>query len=180
MIKVIFSGIVMLLLINMVAAAGDIPGRFRLGWVVSAEISRRAVTVLNQNPYAFKEPENNKAYAIISVKLDSGRTLSIHDFSLIVSGNKYPCVALRTGISDFNAENWQILETSPKDIYSMLFIVDCPDLESGKEIKLNLKYNIVKSQSTEYSIPFKNLNNADFTPVVNLLTEDAPESQQRK
>ncbi len=177
MIKFIFSGIIMLLFVNLATAAGDTPGRFRLGWVISAEISSHSVNVLNLNPFAFDEPAKNKAYAIISIKLDSGRTLSIYDFSLVVDGNKYPCVALRTGISDFNAENWQILETSPKEIYSMLFIVACPDLESAKDVKLNLKYNIVQNQSIECLIPFKNLNNADFTPAGTLLTEKTSESQ---
>ena len=90
MIKFIFSGIIMLLFVNLATAAGDSPGLFRLGWVISAEISSHSINVLNLNPYAFDEPAKNKAYAIISIKLDSGRTLSIYDFSLVVDGNKYP------------------------------------------------------------------------------------------
>lgn len=172
--KIVFSVIIMLLFANLATAAGAPPVRFRLGWLISSEISSQPVTVLNQVPYAFEEPSRNKAYAIVSVKLDSGRTLSIYDFSLVVNEKKYACVALRTGIGDFNAANWQTQDTSPKDIYSMLFIVDYPDLEYAKDIKLNLRYNLAKNQVVEYSIPFKNLNNGDFTPVSTLLAEDAP------
>ncbi|MHB9138552.1 MAG: hypothetical protein ACYC4Q_04025 [Victivallaceae bacterium] len=170
--KIVLSVIIMLLFADLATAAGDTQVRFHLGWVISSEISRRQVTVLNQMPYAFEEPSRNKAYAIVSVKLDSGRTLSIYDFSLIINEKKYPCVALRTGISDFNAANWQIQDTSPKEIYSMLFIVDYPDLEYARDIKLNFRYNLAKNQAIECLIPFKNLNSGDFTPVTTLMAED--------
>ena len=111
----------------------------------------------------------------MAVKLDRDRTLSIYDFSLVFDGGKYPCVALRKGISDFNASTWQFTDTLAEEVYSMLFVVEYPDLYSAKKIKLKLVYNLSKTNSVDYLVPFKNLNYGDFTPATNIPSEGALE-----
>lgn len=170
--KFLFSSILMLLFACVVAADEDTTARrFCLGWIVSAEISSKPVSVWNRNPYAFSDKFKNKAYAVVAVKLDRDRTLSIYDFSLIADDSKFPCVALRKGISDFDASNWQYTDTLAEEVYTMLFIVEYPDLYSTSKIKLKLVYNLSKTNSVDYLIPFKNLNSGDFTPATNIPSE---------
>ena len=164
----------MLLSASVVTADEDSSRRFCLGWIMSAEISSKPVNVWNHNPYAFNDKFRNKAYAVVAVKLDRDRTLSIYDFSLVVDGSKYPCVALRKGISDFNASNWQFADILAEEVYSMLFIVEYPDLYYAKKIKLKLAYNL-SAGPVDYLIPFKNLNNGDFTPATNIPSDGALE-----
>ena len=169
--KFLFSSILILLFAGVAKADDETSRRFCLGWIVSAEISSKSVSVWNQNPYAFSNKFKDKAYAVVGVKLDRDRTLSIYDFSLVVDDTKFPCVALRKGISDFDASNWQYQDTVAEEVYSMLFIVEYPDLYSARKIKLKLMYNLAKSSVLEYLIPFKNLNYGDFTPATNIPSE---------
>lgn len=166
----------MLLFISVVTADEGTSRRFCLGWILSAEISTKSVNVLKQEPNAFGEKFKNKAYAVVAVKLDRDRTLSIYDFSVVVDDKKFPCVALRKGISDFNAAAWQITDTLAEEIYSMLFIVEFPD--STKNIKLKLAYNLSKTNQIVYLIPFKNLNSGDFTLVTNIPAEGILEADK--
>lgn len=175
--KVLFLSILIVLFAGVVVTADDDAAsrRFCLGWIVAAEISSKPVTVWNQDTYAFKDKFRDKAFAVVAVKLDRDRTLSIYDFSLVFDGGKYPCVALRKGISDFNASTWQFTDTLAEEVYSMLFVVEYPDLYSAKKIKLKLVYNLSKTNSVEYLIPFKNLNYGDFTPATNIPSDGALE-----
>ena len=161
----------MLLFAGVVTADDETSRRFCLGWIVSAEISYKPVSVWNQDTHAFSDKFKEMAYAVVAVKLDRDRTLSIYDFSLVVDDTKFPCVALRKGISDFNASTWQFTDTIAEEVYSILFIVDYPDLNSAKKIKLKLVYNLSKTSSVDYLIPFKNLNSGDFTPATNIPSE---------
>jgi hypothetical protein len=169
--KFLFSSILILLFASVVTADEGTSRRFCLGWIVSAEISSKPAIVWNQNPYAFNDKFKRKAYAVVVVKLDRDRTLSIYDFSLVAAGSKFPCVALRKGISDFNALTWQITDTLPEEAYSMLFLIEYPDLTTAKKIKLKLVYNLSRAQSVECLVPFKNLNSGDFTPATNIPSE---------
>ena len=174
--KVLFLSILIVLFAVVVTADEDATSRrFCLGWIVAAEISSKPVTVWNQDTYAFKDKFKDKAFAVVAVKLDRDRTLSIYDFSLVFDGGKYPCVALRKGISDFNASTWQFTDTLAEEVYSMLFVVEYPDLYSAKKIKLKLVYNLSKTNSVDYLVPFKNLNYGDFTPATNIPSEGALE-----
>ena len=173
--KVLFLSILMLLSACVVTADEDSSRRFCLGWIMSAEISSKPVNVWNLDTFAFKDKFKDKAYAVVAVKLDRDRTLSIYDFSMVVDGSKFPCVALRKGISDFNASNWQFTDTLAEEVYSMLFIVEYPDLYSAKKIKLKLAYNLSSAGPVDYLIPFKNLNYGDFTPATNIPSDGALE-----
>ncbi len=102
---------------------------------------------------------------MVVCKLDPGRNLSIYDFSLSDSLNTYPCVALRTGTDDFNANDWKIEKTSPNTWYSLLFRIDAPRIGKGETSDMTLEYNYSSRISSKLKLPFRFLGPAPFTNV---------------
>ena len=71
--------------------------KFRSGYVLAAELSTAKISVsgvLRDAPLTIPQ---NPVYAVVSVKLDSGRSISIFDYTLDAFGHEAPCVAIRTG-----------------------------------------------------------------------------------
>lgn len=156
------------------------PLRCRIGWLVSEEISTQQPSGNIQiDPMAYPEKYANKAYAIVALKLDPERGLSIYDFSLRYNGRRFPCVALRKGSSDFDTAQWSLNQTVPEELFSLLFILDYPDLSNaGSEITLELLYNLSNNPSPlTMEIKFKNLGSNSFTSVADILAalEKKPE-----
>jgi hypothetical protein len=143
--------------------------RFRLGKILAAEITRSNVRINNLSKHAFKFDFKQKAFAVVTVKLDPGRTLSIHDFSLKLLGRKYACVALRAGHADFNGGAWVIKKSSPDDLYSMLFVVNAAPLGSEERIlEGTLFYNLSSKGTCEFAVPFKYLGYSSLTSTTNI------------
>lgn len=148
---------------------GDTSSRFRLGRILSAEVGLQTVSVVALDKDAFKFPYQKKAYAIVTVKLDPGRSLSTYDFSLIHSGKKYPCIAIRAGHDDFNGEKWLIRKASPEDMYSMLFVVDASAFgNDAKTINMTLQHNLSAKGQKRVSLSFKFLGNNSFISVTDI------------
>ena len=139
---------------------------FRLGQILSAEISRNKVTIRNLNSKDYGINFKHYAYAVVAFKLQPGRSISIYDFKLKLKNKKYKCIALRAGARHFDTKNWQLVKTSPKTLYSLLFIVNSEDLGNArKTIQANLLYTLNNSGQADYEVPFKFVNYADLTQV---------------
>ncbi|MFA7231504.1 MAG: hypothetical protein WC071_09565 [Victivallaceae bacterium] len=167
----LFSYILLLTMLGFMTwpVSGDTSSRFRLGRILSAEVGLQTVNVADLDKYAFKFPYRNKAYAIVTVKLDPGRSLSTYDFSLVYSGKKYPCIAIRAGQDDFNGDKWLIRKASPEDMYSMLFVVDASAFaDDVKTITMTLMYNLSAQGQKRISLPFKFLGNSSFISVTDI------------
>ena len=142
--------------------------RFRLGRVMAAEISTRAVKVNSLNKHAFAFSFSKKAYAVVTVELDPDRTLSIYDFSLSVDGKKYPSIALRAGHGEFNGAKWLIKKSSPDNMYSMLFIVNGSGLGKTKTIEAALLYNLSDKGLKKMPLTMKYLGGKSITTTANI------------
>lgn len=138
--------------------------RFRLGWVLCAQMSRQEVKIAKWNKLAFTNNYTSKVYAVVTVRMDKKRTLSIHDFSLVQGFDKFPCVAIREGSGDFVYQNKE-LKTSPDKLYSMLFMLEIPDFKDDKKLEYKLAYNLFKTEDGDLTLEFKNLGSGSFTPV---------------
>ena len=132
---------------------------FRLGNILSAEISRNKVVIKNIGPFDYNFKFKHYAYAVVAVRLHKGRTISIYDFKLNFKDKTYKCVALRAGDEAFDTKKWQFIKTNPKTIYSLLFIMNSDDLGNAKKkLPLTLIYSLIDSGQTNYKIPFKFIN----------------------
>jgi len=98
--------------------------RFYSGDVVSAEISKRSPRV---NGWSRHEPSRNisdkdKAYALIAVRLEKGRGISIYDYVLVDNAmNEFVCKGIRLNDNAFDRKNWEHKNTQPSQVYGMLF-----------------------------------------------------------
>ena len=137
---------------------------FRLGEILSAEISRNKVTIKNLNAADYNIKFKHYAYAVVALKLQPGRSISIYDFKLKFKNKEYKCVALRSGSKHFNTKNWQFSKTSPRVLYSLLFIVNSEYLGNAKKtLTADLLYALNKSGKFDYPLPFKFVNYTNLT-----------------
>ena len=139
---------------------------FRLGEILSAEISRNKVTIKDLNAIDYNLKFKHYAYAVIVLKLHKGRSLSIYDFKLNLIDETYQCIAMSAADKTFDTKNWEFAKTSPKTLYSLLFIVDSETLGNAKRtITANLIYALNKSGRSSYEIPFKFINYVNLTQI---------------
>ena len=96
---------------------------FRSGKILNAEISSVKPRLLNFNPKVFTDLPEKPLYAAVTVSFDDGRHLSIHDYGLEAS-KLYHCIAIRTGSKPFNANYKEVITVSPKEKYTLLFVID--------------------------------------------------------
>jgi len=139
--------------------------RFRLGDILCAQMSKRIIVVAHWNKLAFPNNYSSKAYAIVVVRLDKGRSLSIYDYSLKQGYDTFPCVAIRKGSGSFDASSWKIDKTSNSALYSMLFIVNVPGYSSSSKLDYNFIYNLSRSGICKTKLDFKNLYYSSFTSI---------------
>jgi hypothetical protein len=165
--------ILLLALVLLLSFSGETAetSRCRAGWIGAAEIGTQSIGNLQLDPMAFPEKYSNTVYAVIAIKLDPGRSLSIYDFTLRYNGRKFPCVALRQGDNSIDSTQWIIRETRPEELYSLLFILDYPALaNAGGEITLELLYNLTDQPvQVSQELRFKNVCGSSFTTVPDIL-----------
>ena len=142
------------------------PRPFRLGEILSAEISRNKVTIKNFFAADYSLNIKYYAYALVACKLDKGRSISIYDFKLEFKNKKYKCIAIRSGSKPFDTKNWQFTKTSPNTIYSLLFIINSEELGNAKKtLSARLFYTLHNSGQVNYDLPFNFVNYTDLTEV---------------
>ena len=111
---------------------------FRGGEVLAAELSSRKPSVANL-PAA--ETAQTTAYALVTVRLQPGRTISIEDYSLSALGGMYRCVAVREENGPFDAAKWHWDTASPKKKYGMLFALQIPAGQNYRGARFGLVCN---------------------------------------
>ena len=157
--------VVTFLLSSVISAKAD-SKRFYAGNILRAELmpcEESGITVKNQSKY---EPELNisdPAYALITVNLDQGRSLSIYDYYLVYGADEFPCIALMTPTGAFDKENWEIRKTRPDKKYTMLFKVPMPP--RGKSPYYSLRFRLAPPGKVQ-DVQLQLINAEDgFTPV---------------
>ena len=126
------------------------PILFRSGKVLTAELSTSKISVTKVNPDAKITIPETPVYAVISIKLDVGRSISIFDYSLELFGKDIQCSAIRTGRNfEFTTEN--ISQSTP---LQLLFIADSKFIGKQGTEKLILKSRLNPGKIYAAEIPF--------------------------
>ena len=127
--------------------------RFRSGKIIAAEITGANVKIDNFDPHAFPAMPENRMYAVLSVKLDKGRAISIFDYSLEAFGTTCPCVAVNSG-SGFR---YTVNTLDGISSAQLLFVLDRRSI--GKTESIKIKCNLPPTDGTyDLSVPFENRN----------------------
>lgn len=148
-----------LLIIFTAFAAFTLPAetiQFRSGKVLAAELSTAKITVSNVHPDLPLKIPAEPIYAVVSVKLDDGRSISIFDYTLNAFGSEISCAAIRTG-KNFN---FTIDPVSSDGVIQLLFIADKTYVGKLADNVLTLKSKLPPANdiySTE--IPFSVIGN---------------------
>ncbi len=133
--------------------------KIRTGEVILSEIAKYdRMKLMIANLEGVKELDY---CAVITVKIDKGRSIGVYDYVLIDNlNNTYPCVAIRVndGVFDGNITD---AKSDGKQRYSMFFFVNQPSGIANPMFKL--KYKIFDNQKDENDIEFKNIMEQDFT-----------------
>lgn len=141
--------------------------RFYGGEILRAEVkpddASSPIIIDNISPYEPKSRiTSDVGYALLTVRMDPGRSLGMYDYSLVTTKNNFPCVALMDTDGSFDGGKWEIKKTKPSRKYTMLFKIQMPP--RGKP-KFNLRFNLLKNKWNDIPLPFVNVKNKPFTPV---------------
>ena len=129
-----FFALAILFLITINTLQADIL-RCRSGIIVGAELSTANIQIANLSTLGFPQLPVNRCYAVVSIKPDDLRVFSIFDYSLLVAGVEFPCVAvLRNGKFEYFTGN-----VSTTGIQQLLFILDAKVVSGSKDIDITLK-----------------------------------------
>ena len=148
--------------------------RFHSGTILSAELLPKNQTipikVINVSPF---EPASkiisDLGYAAVVVKLDQGRSISVYDYSLLNSRKtEFKCIGVREGEDVFDANKWELANTSPDKLYTLLFKVELPPPDEACEYVLH--FNLNKNKPEDVLIPFVLIDRA-FSPTVKIPDE---------
>lgn len=133
---------------------------FRSGEILAAEISSAAPRVAHLSA---EENTNPRMYALVTVKLPQGRTISTEDYSLNALGALYRCIAIREDNGAFDAANWHMAAASPKKKYGLLFALSVPVGQNYNNVTFELVSN-APGKWNRTGIPFTDRRNQAFTP----------------
>ena len=135
--------------------AGQI--RFRSGVILGAELTTRNIPVAKADKNAFPEPPEKRIYAVLTVKLDPMRKISIFDYSLEAYGIPVPCVAINES-GKFVYHTEEVMSTNT---LQLLFILDGRQVGLQKNETLKLKSNLPPPGGIfDTDIPFEMRNSA--------------------
>ena len=126
----------------------------RSGEVLAAELTSAKINIVNLPSLAFPAMPANKVYALISIKLNDLRALSIFDYTLNFSVVEFPCVALWRN----NRFEYFTGDISGNQIQQMLFVIDSQYVSGLKKLNISLK-NKFSPANDQYNtqIPFANI-----------------------
>ncbi len=142
--------------------------RFHSGTVLSAELLPEnpaiPVKVINLSPF---EPASKVtscvAYASVVVKLDPGRSISVHDYSLFNDKKtEFKCIGVREGEDVFDAQKWELASSNPDKLYTLLFRVALPPSNETPDYVLH--FNLNKSKPEDVLIPFVIIDRPFLSP----------------
>jgi hypothetical protein len=141
--------------------------RFHSGTILSAELLPEnpavPVTVMNVSPFEpASKVTSNAAYASVVVKADPSRSISVYDYSLLNSRKtEFKCIGVREGEDAFDANKWELANTSPDKLYTLLFRVELP--QPGENCEYVLHFNLNKNKPEDVLLPFVKIDRP-FTP----------------
>ncbi len=135
--------------------------RFHSGTILAAELMPEGFynpAVLNVSK--FEPPSritSDVAYATITVRLDSGRTLSTYDYVLLNRRkDEFKCMGVGEGDGRYDAEKWEIVNSKAAKLYTMLFKVQLPAGIDKDEY--TLRYMLNKKKTEDVLVPFVRIN----------------------
>jgi hypothetical protein len=147
--------------------------RFYGGVILRAEIRPdnpdAPIVILNVNEFKPKSKVlTNLGYAIITVNMDSGRSLGLYDYTLIDGNKEFPIVAFLNKNREYDAGEWVIKKTKSNKKYSMLFKMP---LLSTKNQTYKLRFKLLKNKVKDLPIKFINLKSNPFTSLKKIPAE---------
>jgi len=147
--------------------------RFYGGVILRAEIRPdnpdAPIVILNVNEFKPKSKVlTNLGYAIITVNMDSGRSLGLYDYTLVDGNKEFPIVAFLNKNQEYDAGEWVIKKTKSNKKYSMLFKIP---LLSTKNQTYKLRFKLLKNKVKDLPIKFINLKSNPFTSLEKIPAE---------
>ena len=131
------------------------PIKFRSGYVLAAELSTAKISVSGVHRDAPLNIPSNPVYAVVSVKLDTGRAISIFDYTLDAFGHEIPCSAIRTDKKFIFTPD----TVTSKDVIQLLFITSTSYVGKLASEELTLKSKCPPDKAMfSTAIPFTMLN----------------------
>lgn len=146
---------------------------FRSGEIIAAQLTSNKINIRNFDKNAFNSLPERPLFAILTINAVPGRKISILDYSLVVDGISYPCVA--TG-----SNNNFICSDAAQDgskVRQLLFIVGCDYLRRINSF--TLKCNLAPADGTyDIQVPFTNIGSQTPTLPENIPADGLLEINQ--
>ncbi len=141
------------------AATADLGDR--IGKVLAAEFTAQPIAIGDRADSPWPNQFNNPRYAVVTVRMNARRSLSLTDYSLVVNGVTYHCIAAARGSEPF-VVNPQALYASGNDLARLLFVLDGDRLKAvdGK-LKATLKPKLRGRR--EVALTMTDLGDRNFT-----------------
>ncbi|MFA6290756.1 MAG: hypothetical protein WC637_03185 [Victivallales bacterium] len=142
--------------------------RFHSGTVLSAELLPEnpaiPVKVNNVSPFEpVSKITSDVAYASVVVRLDPGRSISVHDYSLFNDRKtEFKCIGVREGEDAFDAQKWELASSNPDKLYTLLFRVALPP--AGESPEYVLHFNLNKNKPEDVLLPFVIIDRPFISP----------------
>ena len=137
---------------------------FRGGEVLAAELSTQKPQVANL-PAA--ETAQATVYALVTVRLQPGRTISTEDYSLSALGGTYRCLAIREDNGRFDAAKWHWDTALPQKKYGMIFALQIPAGQNYRDVRFGLVCN-APGKWTRTDLVFTDRKSDAFTAAGNI------------
>ncbi|MBE6356090.1 MAG: hypothetical protein E7058_03135 [Lentisphaerae bacterium] len=124
----------------------------RSGMISAAEVSTADIKIANFTGFGFRLPIPAKwGYATVTITPSDMRVVSIFDYSLEISGVKYPCVAIWNG-KQFEYTVKDVQSSSP---VQLLFIIDKDMIIGSRTTNIKLRSNLSEAKDMyTISVPF--------------------------
>lgn len=135
---------------------------FRGGEILAAQLSTVKPSISGEDPFAYPNNFDRKIYAALTVRMTSGRALSVYDYSLEAFGRTSPCVAIRIDGGGFDAKRWEFKNPATTQKFTLLFVLDGRQVGLQKVENLTLKANFPPAARAEQTVPFTNLGSRSF------------------
>ncbi len=139
--------------------------RFRSGEILGAELSEELPSMRNRASVDFSNLPEKRIYAALTVSLDPGRKISIYDYSLQAFGVRYRCLALRSGSSYIDGEEY-VSGGGDGSRCTLYFALNAREVGLGQRERLQLVCNV--PPESRQTVTFTNRGSRSFTPPRNI------------
>jgi len=138
---------------------GEPPVSIRCGTITAVVLSSAPVTMRNLDAMLEAEnyaptgneedftlieqaPSEGKQYAIISIRLDPGRSIGRYDYLLTYGDQSFACVAMAMGDRPYDARNWQFIHQVSQPPIRLLYEIPLGMREAAVELALPARLNM--------------------------------------